>query len=609
MLSEIDALDQQENLLFVAAGGARFRFQPATSPPSAISVLRKGDAGMGKKGREKSSLGFSTSPLIAKGGGPSLSELVKGSTNDKVLRGSSYAPLHSDPTSSDIDSLSSPMQNFSAAGNSLTELVQQQQKDPEPPKAGLLGHAQQQKREPVSSLSGGLNLQQKTAFPQPQAALLSSVLGKEAKRSPGLTLSEIIAAQKKQEQPAQSLGPQGTEKKTSLGLSLSEIIGAQKKQVAVPPAESSSSLSSSPQAQRPTGGLSLSELVSLHSSQKRSDSSLEGKFTAADNDSSTKNVPKPGLFLSQLVKNHSDANCQSVPWPPATTAASQSPTAGISLADLAKKHTSGQSAVLPGILGGDKREPLQAGGGGGGGGGLSLSALVKQHQGAGISSSTVHSSSDKPPVLRDMNANTQNPRACSDLADSLRRGLTLRPEVKLISRKDEGEAHSSEMPLQDREKKGDVGLSLVNCLKKSLTIRTAEQKTVHPTPQSMEMEEEEEELSPESMLDLDADYSSAITVAPGMKKPPSLFARCICLHWAEGSKRKAQPMPKPMARNAKFPRFQFQFQTRKLVKTVESPLHVVARFDFSTPSPDDIVLTRQKAAFTRTGQHATETNS
>lgn len=606
MLSEIDALDQQENLPFVATGGARFRFQPAASPPSAISLLRKGDVGMGKKGREKLSLSFSTSPLSAKGGGPSLSELAKGSTNDKVLRGSSDAPLHSDPTSSDLDSLSSPMQNFSAAGNCLTELVQQQQKDPEPPKAGLLGHAHQQKREPVSSLSGGLNLQQKMDFPQPQAALSPSVFGKEAKRSPGLSLSEMIAAKKKQEHPAQSPGPQGTEKKTSLGLSLSEIIGAQKKQLAVPPTESLSSLSS-PQAQRPAGGLSLLGLVSLHSSQKRTDSFLEGKFTAANNDSPTKNVPKPGPFLSQLVKNHSDSDCQSVPRPPATTTALQSPAAGISLADLAKKHASSQSAVSPGTLGGDRREPLQAGGGGGGGGGLSLSALVKRHQGAGISSSAVRSSSDRPPALRDVNANTQNPRACSELADSLRRGLTLKPEAELISRKDEGEAHSSETPSQDGEGKGDVGLSLVNCLKKSLTIQTAEQKTVHPAPQSAEIEEEEDELSPESTLDLDADFSSPITVAPGMKKPPSLFARCICLHWAEGSKRKAQPTLKPMVRNAKFPRF--QFQTRKLVKTVESPLRVVARFDFSTPSPDDVVLTRQKAAFTRTGQHTTETNS
>lgn len=574
------------------ATGARFGFQPGVSPPSALAVPRKGDASVGTKGREKSS---PSSAPSAKGG--DLSELAKAFRSNKALGGLSDVPVLSDHSGWDVGSSSSlpPVKKFNAAGNSLTELIQQH-KDLELPKVDMSRHAQQQRMEPVSSLPEMINFQKKTDFSQPHKALSVSVVGKENKKGPGLSLSELIAAQKKQEMPAQSSGPQRIERRTSPGSSLSEIINAQREQPAVSLTQLSS-LTSSSQAQTTGAALSLSELVNRHSSQKKPDSCLQGKLAEADNDNS-KDLPRPGLSLLQLVKNHSDSNCQTVPQPLATTT-SQSPVTGLSLADLAKKHTSGQSG-FPGTLGGNKKDLPQPDGG--------LSAIVKQHQGTSSNSSTICSSSDKQLPLKDMKGNTKNLRAASDLADSLRYGLILRPEVEPISRKGEGEACSSDTPSQNRDRggKGDAGLSLVSCLKKSLTIQTAEKKAAPHTPQTVGNEEEECALSPENTLDFDADFLSPVTIAPGMKKSPSLFARCICLHLTERTKRKAPAVPRQTERKAKFPKFQFKFQTRKLVKTAESPLHVVARFDFSTTSPDDIVIKRQKTAFTRTGQQATE---
>lgn len=51
----------------------------------------------------------------------------------------------------------------------------------------------------------------------------------------------------------------------------------------------------------------------------------------------------------------------------------------------------------------------------------------------------------------------------------------------------------------------------------------------------------------------------------------------------------------------KYPKFSYNCQA-KYVKKTEVVIHKIIPFDFSTPSPDDIVKSRQKAAFTRTGE-------
>lgn len=79
---------------------------------------------------------------------------------------------------------------------------------------------------------------------------------------------------------------------------------------------------------------------------------------------------------------------------------------------------------------------------------------------------------------------------------------------------------------------------------------------------------------------------------------PSKFARSLCLMYL-GPKRKRAAQGSPGSKCAK--RFQFQRQASmtKYQEEVEY-VHDVTPFDFTTPSPDDIVTQRQKAAFGRT---------
>lgn len=87
---------------------------------------------------------------------------------------------------------------------------------------------------------------------------------------------------------------------------------------------------------------------------------------------------------------------------------------------------------------------------------------------------------------------------------------------------------------------------------------------------------------------------------------PSVFGRAVCSHYSEGEKLDARPV---FARGVNFPKFSFKQQMSRTETGLIIDSYKIVPFDFSTPSPDDVVQEKQKGAFTRTGNKTASTAS
>lgn len=79
-------------------------------------------------------------------------------------------------------------------------------------------------------------------------------------------------------------------------------------------------------------------------------------------------------------------------------------------------------------------------------------------------------------------------------------------------------------------------------------------------------------------------------------KYPSSIANTFCLNIVR------MPMHEPCHIKYKYRHFSYKYQTRSCHKDTGIALGRVTPFDFSTPSPDDIVKAKQKLAYNRSGQ-------
>ena len=102
------------------------------------------------------------------------------------------------------------------------------------------------------------------------------------------------------------------------------------------------------------------------------------------------------------------------------------------------------------------------------------------------------------------------------------------------------------------------------------------------------------------------DQVTALKLPPKLLKEvlttkPSIFGQTLCCNYSQVS----PPVKLHGSKNLFYPKFSF---VRQMSHSSNSPVidvNPLVPFDFSTPSPDDIVLRKQEGAFTRTGNYIT----
>ena len=98
------------------------------------------------------------------------------------------------------------------------------------------------------------------------------------------------------------------------------------------------------------------------------------------------------------------------------------------------------------------------------------------------------------------------------------------------------------------------------------------------------------------------DQVTALKLPPKVLKEvlttkPSIFGQTLCCNYSQVS----PPVKLHGSKSLFYPKFSFVRQMSHSSNSPEIDVNPLVPFDFSTPSPDDIVLRKQEGAFTRTG--------
>ncbi|XP_046554634.1 LOW QUALITY PROTEIN: HBS1-like protein [Haliotis rubra] len=134
-------------------------------------------------------------------------------------------------------------------------------------------------------------------------------------------------------------------------------------------------------------------------------------------------------------------------------------------------------------------------------------------------------------------------------------------------------------------------LCLSDLLKSKVTISGSRQSSVDRTPSPNDTSSSFTAVQDEITLLVKVQCDATL------QSTPSILGKALCL--LKTRKRKASGSDKF---SMKYPRFMYAVQAKGVKH--HTPVHKreVKLFDFSTPSPDDLVRQRQRGAFTRTGE-------
>ncbi|XP_071119826.1 uncharacterized protein [Haliotis cracherodii] len=344
-------------------------------------------------------------------------------------------------------------------------------------------------------------------------------------------------------------------------------------------------------------GVSLSQLALMHQQQKQTQCSIQAPRPSP---SSGDRASAEGIALGSSVSAGINISQASTHFKAATgSPKSQSSSLGsdsLSLAELASRHQhthskgfNSPSSSLAELA--KQHSPTKSAGG------VSLSALAQQHN-----SSTVQGSGRGLSLQALVSGSSTGSHGLSNPTP----GLSLAQLASSHKAVQSTLGHSSLPPggasMKTGSQLGGVSLAslaksegtlcLSDLLKSKVTISGSRQLSVDRTPSPDETSSSCFSPVPDETTLLVKVQSDATLLSR-----PSVLGKALCL--LQTRKRKASDSDNHCL---KYPRFTYAVQAKDVRH--HTPVHKreVKLFDFSTPSPDDLVRQRQRGAFTRTGE-------
>ncbi|XP_067679284.1 uncharacterized protein [Haliotis asinina] len=361
-------------------------------------------------------------------------------------------------------------------------------------------------------------------------------------------------------------------------------------------------------------GLSLSQLALMHQQQKLTQCSPQTPRSESSSgdpasvDGVSKETPVPaGINISQ------GRHFKTVTGSPSSKNCSLGSDSSLSLAELASRHQQthskggySPSSSLAALA--KQHSPTKSAGT------VSLSVLAQQHslsttQGSGRGLALQVPLSNKSAGLSGLGSSmpglslaqlasshkatqsTQGPGSMTTACAPVKTGSQL-GGVSLANLA-KGHSHSDQpkqLPIGSTPK-SEGTLCLSDLLKSKVTVSGSQQSSVDRTPSPNDTSSGFTSVQDE--ISLLVKVKCDVT----LQSTPSILGKALCL--LKTRKRKASSFDKV---NLKYPRFMYAVQAKGIEHP--SPVHKreVKLFDFSTPSPDDLVWQRQQGAFTRTGE-------
>lgn len=344
-------------------------------------------------------------------------------------------------------------------------------------------------------------------------------------------------------------------------------------------------------------GVSLSQLALMHQQQKQTQCSIQAPRPSP---SSGDRASAEGIALGSSVSAGINISQASTHFKAVTgSPKSQSSSLGsdsLSLAELASRHQqthskgfNSPSSSLAELA--KQHSPTKSAGG------VSLSALAQQHN-----SSTVQGSERGLSLQALVSGSSTGSHGLSNPAPGLSLAQLASSHKAVQSTLGHGALPPGGASMKTGSQLGGVSLAslaksegtlcLSDLLKSKVTISGSRQLSADRTPSPDETSSScfspvEDEMTLLVKVQCDATLLST----------PSVLGKALCLQ--QTRKRKASDSDEHCL---KYPRFTYAVQAKDVRH--HTPVHKreVKLFDFSTPSPDDLVRQRQRGAFTRTGE-------
>lgn len=336
-----------------------------------------------------------------------------------------------------------------------------------------------------------------------------------------------------------------------------------------------------------SSGISLAEIAKEQRKTMTSSGISEGTAKGITVMNVEGTCKKSNISLADLAKqNTSVVKCQTGGMTLADYVKQNTSQKGISLAEISKQNIIPVPPLISSNTDPGSVKDISSGGVALGsntrtnnysGSGLSLADIARQHRSDGSSLVGSLSGLSLKDLVEPKNTGSKTENL-SNIPQISLKDLAIKNPSSKISRKQEKGIVSKDVEISLRDAKSTQGLETVSDA--FYTLNLVDNQLVTGQVPSQE-----------------------ITVTLCAK--PSILAKSVCFQ----SRLSYNPVTGVQFthQKVKFPKFSYSYQTKHHSSCVSTILHQhIAPFDFSTPSPDDVVKSKQKAAFTRSGDKGTK---